>query len=397
MKNGMSRRGFLKGAFVAAGAAAGTRLAGRGLVGDAFAAGEPTSVVLLHMVGGFNAIFASAGPLQGSFGVRAGNFTGLGGGLSIDNTWASSMSAFTKNHMAAVGVRHGISNHPGARSALWTHEGKNAGLVLANAIGGSASIKAAVVGGNLQADVPRGAVGGTSFQAITDVQKTVEALGGGAPDPRVPDRAIAVAGLEGSEDMSANALAGSPASLDTLANGYKAAIDTLRQPVRSFDLPALRRAYGLGQNSAVRNFAQKLAAAELMVRAGTNVVSVFDAGWDSHGDRSGNEVRNRMTSYVLAPLNTFLNRMVQDTTRNVVVAIFGDFSRSLPGSDHQPNLTAVVVGRHVKVGSTGRVDANVRLPAGTPGIRGFWSYLAAAAKAPGAPFGANAHPSLIIA
>jgi hypothetical protein len=33
----------------------------------------------------------------------------------------------------------------------------------------------------------------------------------------------------------------------------------------------------------------------------------------------------------------------------------GDFSRSLPGSDDQPNLTATVIGKYVRVGTTGRV------------------------------------------
>lgn len=393
-----SRRGFLKGLGIGAGAAVGSRLPGAGWIGEARAAvTEPTAVVILHMVGGYNAIFASADRLVGRFGVTAGNHTVLGNGLAVDNTYANSMSNFVKNHMAAVGVRHGLSNHPGARQSLWTHASQNAGLVLASAIGGTASIKAAVVGGNLISEAPRAAVNGVSFQSVTDMQKTIDALGGGTPNPRVPDRSIALTGMTGAQAMSGNVLAGSPESLESLENGYSAAVDTLKQPVQKFSFDELKTAYTLGNSTAVRTFESKLAAAELMVRAGTNVVSIFDGGWDTHGDRNGTTVRNKMTSYVLAPLNTFLTRMVQDQTRNVVVVIMGDFARSLPGSDHQPNLSATVIGKYVKQGTTGRTgQGSVALPAGTPSVQGLWSLLGTVTKLDKNPFGANQHPSLAL-
>jgi hypothetical protein len=273
---------------------------------------------------------------------------------------------------------------------------QNAGLVLAKAMGGTGSIKAAVVGGNLDSDIPGGNVGGVSFQSITDLEKTIDALGGGVGGPRVPDRGISLAGVTGSEAMSRNHLDGSPASLESLENGYAAAIDTLKKPVQPFDLPTLKTAYGLPANqNTVRSFASKLAAAELMMRTGTNVVAMFDGGWDTHNDVDGVRVRNMMNSYVLAPLNTFLTRMVQDPTRNVVVCLMGDFSRSLPGSDHQPNLSATVIGKFVKQGTTGRVDGNVRLTQTSAATQQLWAYIAAAAKTEGTPFGANPHNLLL--
>lgn len=389
---GFSRRGFLKGVAAVTGAAIGARLPGSSWIGNAMAATEPTSLVVLHLVGGYNAIFCSANTLVGRFGVTAGNHTVLGNGVAVDNTYANSMSTFVKNHMAVIGVRHGISSHPNARRSIWSMGNQNAGLVLANAIGGTASIKAAVVGGNLNGDVPGGTVGGTSFQSINDMQATIEALGGGAPNPRVPDREVALSGMTGAQAMSQNHLTGSPESLDSLKSGYDAAINTLKQPVQQFDPAALKQAYGIPANqNAVRSFASKLAAAELMVRAGTNVVGIFDNGWDTHGDTTGTVVRNKMTSYVLGPLNTFLTRMVEDPNRNVVVCIFGDFSRSLPGSDHQPNLSATVIGKYVQRGTTGRVDSNVRLTQTSAGSQQLWAYLAAATKTETAPFGANPH------
>lgn len=395
---GFSRRRFLKGLTVAAGSALGTRLGGPSFLGEAHAAAEPTSVVLLYLNGGFNAIFNSAQDLQGSFGVTAGNYTALGGGLSIDNTLANSMSAFTKNHMAAIGVRHGLAAHPAARRAMWSQGSDNAGLILANAMGGTASFKAAVAGGTLIAEAPQGAVAGTSFQAIKDLQKTVDALGGGTPKVRVPDRAIALKGVEASQAMSHDQLASNATSLASMKDAYGAAISTLKQPPQSFDLPALRAAYGLAPTvNTVASFASQMAAAELMITSGTNVVTVFEGrpfSWDTHGDTDGTVVRNKMTA-ILGPLNTFLSRMVEDSTRNVVVCIFAEFARSLPGSDHQPSLTATVIGKYVKVGSTGRVNNKVALPAGTPTVNGLWAYLAAAAKTSAPAFGANPHPLIL--
>ena len=74
------------------------------------------------------------------------------------------------------------------------------------------------------------------------------------------------------------------------------------------------------------------------------------------------------------------------TNKNVVTVIIGDFARSLPGSNHQSNLTATVIGKYVKLGTTGRTNADVGLPQGSPGIQGLWAYLAAVLKLPTTPF-----------
>jgi hypothetical protein len=385
-----SRRGFLKGLAAVTGAAVGARVV-PGFVGNAFAATEPTTVVMLHLVGGYNSIFCSADSLVGRFGVAAGNFTVLGNGLAVDNTFANGLSAFAKSHMAAIGVRHGISSHPAARRALWSNGANNAALQLASAIGGTASIKAAVVGGDLIAEAPRTAVNGVSFQSIRDMKSTIDAMGGGVANPRIPDRTVALSGLSNAEKMSQLHLAKSPESLSSLREGYAAAVETLKQPVKTFNFADLSTAYTLNNSTAVNTFKSKMAAAELMSLAGANVVSVFDGGWDTHGDRTGTTVRNKMTSYVVPAINTFVNRMVADPNRNVVLCIMGDFARSLPGSDHQPNLSVTVIGKFVKQGTTGKVDANVRLPTSAPGINGLWAYLAAVTKTPGNMFGANPH------
>ncbi len=102
-----------------------------------------------------------------------------------------------------------------------------------------------------------------------------------------------------------------------------------------------------------------------------------------------------MGQRILPPLNTFVSRLVGATGRNVVVTIFGDFARSLPGSDHEGNLTATVIGKYVKGGTTGRVASDVSLAPGVPGIQEYWSYLAAVTQCPTQPFGANPHTTIL--
>lgn len=391
--SGFSRRGFLKALAVATGTAAGTRLAGGSFIGNAFAATEPTSVVIIHFVGGYNALWSSAAPLTGSFGVTAGNVTDLGNGVTVDSTLADAYSPFVRQHVATIGVNHGQSSHPGARRSLWANGGSKCyGHDLANAMGGTGSNKALIAGAtDLRGDRPETPTNGVAFQRVLDMASYLESIGAAGAGPRDPSREIALAGTTGSEKMSKNALDASPSSLLGLKQGYADAVATLKLPAATFDLPALQAAYGLGAASRINSFASKLAAAEMFVRNGTNVVSIFDGGWDSHGDNNGNEVRNRMAP-LTSPLKTFLDRMVTaDAPRNVVVCLMGDFARSLPGSNHQPNLSATVIGKYVQRGTTGRVNADVAVPAGTPGSAAFWAYLAAAAKTPGAPFGANPH------
>ena len=142
-----------------------------------------------------------------------------------------------------------------------------------------------------------------------------------------------------------------------------------------------------------------MAAAELMVRADANVLLVTDNGWDSHGDRNGQRVRQQMQNDILPGLKVFTDRMLQEEGRNVVVAVMGDFARSLPGSDHAAVLSATVMGKYVKPGTTGRVNANVGLVQGTPAVSGLWGYLAAVTKSQSsviAAMGGNPHGEIML-
>jgi hypothetical protein len=392
----VSRRGFLQAVSVSAGAVIGTRLAGPSLFGVARAATpEPTTVVAIFLNGGINAIFTGADSFTNTaFGVTGNNVTALGGGVIIDNALANAIPNSVRNKVASIGIRHGITDHGNAQRSLFVSGNQSAPLMLANAIGGQGAIKAAVVGGN---SLPNGQqpapVNGVSLQPITDMRATIEAIAGAENAPNRADRPGMAKGLAAAQAMSKAAVTKHAASLASVEPGLASAIATVQKPVQPFSVNEFNTAYGLN-GTAVNNFGARMAAAELMVRSGANFVIAQDGGWDTHGDTTGNTVRNMVNQRIAPRLRTFLTRMLEGpaaTERNVIVAIFGDFHRSLPGSDHQANLAALVIGKTLRNATTGRTDARVGLAPNTPGTPGLWQLLAAASRVDSSPFGANPH------
>lgn len=389
-----SRRGFLKGLGIGAGAVIGTRLPGSSLIGTAHAATpEPTSVVCIYLDGGINAIFTGADAFTNTaFGVTGNNATNMGG-VVVDNSLANAIPQAIRNRVASVGIRHGISDHGNAQRSLFMSGNNSAPLMLADAIGGSGAIKAAVVGGNtLPSGIRPNPVNNVSLQPINDMRATIEAIAGAQNAPNRADRPGSAKGVAAAQAMSKGLVDKHKGSLASVDQGYTAAIATLQKPVQPFNVDDFNQAYGLN-GTAVNNFRARMAAAELMVRSGTNFVIAQDGGWDTHGDTNGNNVRNMVSQRIAPGLGTFLQRMVAGAAneRNVIVVIFGDFHRSLPGSDHQANLSALAIGKTLRNATTGKTDARVGLAPNTPNIAGLWQFLAAASKVDQSPFGANPH------
>ncbi len=392
----LSRRQWLQGVAGVAGAAAASRL---GLFpGTAFAQEVPqkAAVLVVWLNGGYNALFGSADSFAGAgtFGVAGGNMRDLGNGLVVDRPTLGTLPDFALAHMATVGVRHGITSHEAAQDHCFTAAGANAAIKLAAEMGGEGSIKCAQLGGG-RVPGERGMEAGVSLQPITDMRSTLAALGG-ITDPTLPNREVAEKAMGASKFMSARTLVTSPAMTKQLGEGYSAAIETLQRPVKTYDYVGLAAAYGFAPTTtAVTNFTTQIAAAEVMIEAGANVAVAVNGGWDTHGDRDGGSVRGMMTSRILTPLRTFITRMVADPTKNVNVVIMGDFARSLPGSDHANAMAATVIGRNVRVGTTGKMDGSVRLPTGTPSGMGLWAYLGRLVNLPTQPFGTNPHTGLV--
>ena len=409
MQSQINRRDMIKFSTSASSALALGGLGGSASLFSNSALGGPgdtkSAVVVVYLMGGYNALFASpASFLNTSFCVTGTNTFQVGTGsntLLLDRSFES-LNPFVKSHIASVGINHGINTHPQAQTAQFTVQNANPLLTLAKGLGGSASIKCANLGSAL---IPNAAsrAAGESIQTIADMQSLVDALGGGKPDLTMPDREIAAAAVKASQEMSKTTLDANQGSLASAITSYPVAIDTLSKPAQSFNPAELQSAYSLS-GTAVKSFPSQMAAAELSIRAGANVVAAVSGPlspnvWDSHGDTNGTKVRDLFRKEILPGLKTFTDRMmVEQGPFSVTLIILGDFARSLPGSDHATVSVATVISPRVKVGTTGQVNAQVRL-VNAPQIPAFWGFIADTVNAPQETvqaLGGNGHPSLIL-
>jgi hypothetical protein len=358
---------------------------------------EKPALLVVFLSGGYNALFSSPQSFtaNGTFGVTASNQRDLGNGLVVDAATLGSLPEIALSHMATVGVRHELAEHGAAQQALFSAGTRGACHRLAAAMGGAASIKYAQVGRN-RVPGPQTTENGVSLQVITDLLSTREALQG-STDRADANRAIAATALRLAPTSGSMTINNSPTMTRHLAEGYATAPVLLTQTVELPTLPELASAYSLGgTETGIASFSSQMAAAELMIAAGSNVVvAVDDFRWDSHGDRDGRRVRSLMSESIVPGLSRFISRMMTKQERNVVVAILGDFARSLPSSDHASALSATIIGKRVRVGSTGRMTGDVSLPEGTPGVGGFWSCVAAAMGLPSTILGPNQHPAIV--
>lgn len=392
----LSRRAWLKGFSALAGAAVAPRLVGGRWIEEASAGpNAKAATVSIFFEGGFNALFCSADSFASSntFGVTSTNVKNVGNGLVVDAGTMGTLGNWALGHMAAIGNRHGATDHISAQRNNFSDGSQSFVVQLAAAMGGSAAFKAAALGG-LPVPGPSTAAGGVSLQLLRSMEDVSTALGVGPIDFKRPARNLSATALARSRQMSGSALAANPSSLSFAKDAYDTDVDSLGKPPLAVDVARITQAYGAPSGGTLDAIPSKLAAAELMLRSGTNVVTMSDTGWDTHGDRTGTTVRRRMGTEIIPALKTFLARLQSEpelSAMNVSVILHGDFARSLPGSDHAPALSALVIGSNVKVGTTGRVTSDVTLP-GNPGAsREMWAYLAALAKVPQNPFGTNPH------
>lgn len=395
-----SRRDLIAGAGAAAAAAA------LGVPQRAFAqTAEKPAVLMIFLRGGYNALFSSADSFvaTNTFNLTGTNTKNLGNGLVVDNaTFGTNLPVIAQQSMATIGINHGISSHDPAQLADWSNGTRSYALMLASAMGGTAPIKAAVLGSSFPPG-PAPAEGGVSLQQVSDLGSTIQALQGTTLDPNIPARATAVAALTASKTISQAQLQANPNSLKSVREAYDTSVQVLGgSQAATFSYSAVASAYGVSATAtAVSSFKMQMVAAELMTLAGANVMVAVNNGWDTHGDTSGNTVRSMMNNNILPGLSTYLSRMRAVTGRNVIAAIYGDFARSLPGSDHARGVSATVIGKYVKVGTTGRMavataSSGPSLPTGSPAAMAFWSYLASVAKSPVNPFGTNPHAGLVL-
>lgn len=395
----LSRRLFLRASAALAGAAA---LPARRA--QAAAASPPRALAVVFFGGGFNALHATPNTLRGSFGTTPDSMVPTGTGLFVDQATFGSFPAAALQRMAVVGVDHGITAHDPAQSAIFTGA-QSYPLTIAAAMPSDAALRCALFGG-LPSNISTAPVPGASLTRVSDVGPALDIMVG-ANRPGEPTRAAMARGPRLSYGLSKPLIEQNPRTLAPQATGFEALIGALEKPVRPLDWPTIALGYGLDPSAtAVDSVAAQFAAAELVIRGGTSVAiiapppdaSCGEAGWDTHGDDSGNCVRGMFSRLVSAHLGRFLERTMAMTDVEVTTLVLGEFSRDPFLSDHARCLAAAVFGPRVKPGNTGPAfnrEGKLAMPEGTPGIKEMWALMGELAGVSGAPLGPNPHRGLV--
>jgi hypothetical protein len=347
----VGRRAVLRGGAALAGAIA----LGRRVGGEEPAPEEQPTLVVLWLNGGPAGLFNSADSFvaSGTFGVTSSNIRALGNGLYVDAGSLGALTAAARTHMASINFRHGIVRpHEKARAAVLEAGPRSQLVRLAAAmpVVPAAPVRCAVVNDlGLPVGVSAGppAESGASLVRVVDVRDMTGRLG-----PRESDE--------------------------------------------------VRGAYGMPcEGTAVRDQPSTFAAIELLVREGTSVIFAqpaytgrADRQFDTHGDDTGVQAREVMAP-ITPSLVTFLDRVLTLPGRNVVTLLMGEFSRTIPESDHEPGGTATVIGKYVRTGTAGPQRADGSPPEAAPPPEGVWAFASAALRIGAAPFGRNPNPELI--
>jgi len=345
----ITRRTVIQGGAALAGALA----LGNWEESEAARSEERPALVVFWLNGGPAGLFNSAGSFlkSGAFGVTESNVRDLGNGLYVDAGSFGALAPAARAHMASINFRHGVIRpHEHARAAVLEARSRSQLLRLA-AVMPTAPIRCAVVN---DLGLPAGVSAtpppedGATLERVVDVEEIGRRLG-----------------------------------------------------AKRFD--EVRAAYGASRdNTSVRDQRSTFAAVESLIHAGTSVIFAqpaytgrADRQFDTHEDDAGVAARAVMAP-ITPSLTVFLDRTLALPGRNVVTLLVGEFSRTIPKSDHEPGGTATVIGKYVKTGTAGPQQADGSPPANAPPPEELWAYTAAALRLGAMPFGRNPNPELIV-
>ena len=348
----LGRRIVLQGAAAALAMPAMTRAAG-----PPGRPSETPALVVLYLNGGPAGLFNSAGSFvdKRGFGVTRDNVRPVGNGLVVDAATLGTLPPAALGHMASINFQHGLYTHDLSRAALLQTGSRSNLLLLAGSMTSPAPIRCAVVNNlGLPVGVDRSppTENGVTFEQVLDV-RAIPVL----HDPALP----------------------------------------------SPDLAQIAAAYGARPTaSSISDVKTTLTAVELLVRGGTSVVFAqpafvgrADRQFDTHADAEGVKARDIMSS-IIEEVRTFVSRALEIPGRNVVIALMGEFSRTVGASNHAPGGTTTVIGKHVRTGTAGPQTAGGLPPPTAPPPAGLWAYLATVLQIEEHPFGENPHPELLV-
>jgi hypothetical protein len=177
----------------------------------------------------------------------------------------------------------------------------------------------------------------------------------------------------------------------------------LNQPVPVFSYASVAQAYGFNSNNtAISNFTMQLAAAEVAIQAGANVINMVPMGinfgdMDDHGDNSMQQPRSAFMSVMSGPLKTFFSRNLPRSDINLVMTWQGDFWRTDSGTNHANCIGVPVIGPTVKAGNFAQASAQGPNLANAPPPNALWSTVAGLCGLSNSanPFGAPMYPGLV--
>lgn len=358
------------------------------------------ALALVFFHGGFNALHVTPASLKGSFSTSPGSMVDTGTGLLVDKATFGALPASALQRLAVVGVEHGITAHDPAQSAIFTGSSSYP-LTLAAAMKSDAALKCALFG-SLASNISTQPVPGASLTRVSDVRPALDVMVG-ANRAGEPTRAAMAKGMRLAYALSKPMIEQNPRTLSGHATGYDSLIGALEKPVRPLDWASISASYGLDPTkTAIDSVAAQFAGAELVIRGGTSVAIITptpdsgcgEAGWDTHGDASGDCARGMMNRRVTEHLGRFLERTLAMTDTQVTTLVFGEFGRDPFLSDHARCLAAAVFGPRVKPGNTGPAferKGKLVMPDGTPGIKGLWALMGELGGVTSQPFGPNPH------
>jgi len=348
----MTHRTFTRRQALQGGAALTGALAlGRLPVGRAETSEEQPALVVLWLNGGPAGLFNSAGSFlrNGAFGVGEGNVRDLGGGLFVDAGSLGALPAGARARMASINFRHGVIRpHEEARAAVLETKGRSRLLRMAAAFP-AAGRRCAVVN---DLGVPAGVNADPPAEDGLALERLVEA-------------------------------------------------EAVARRVGAPQWAEIREAYGAPERSTIGDTASTLAAVEALLVSGTGVVFAqpaytgrADRQFDTHEDDSGAAARAVMAP-ITPLLSIFLARALAMPGRNVVTLLAGEFSRTVPKSDHEPGGTATLIGRYVRTGTAGPQSPDGSPPLDAPPPEALWAFASGVLRLGEAPFGPNPHPELV--